>query len=82
MNKRYLKKSGNSFIKQLLNKYLRKLLIQAGFPYHKSPHLYQWLWVFILLPFLPQDTLNELSDEHGKETTKLISNSCQISFFL
>jgi len=67
MKKRELKKNSSSFIKRLLNKDLRIFVIQAGFPYHKSPHLYQWLWVFILLPFLPEDTLNELSDNHGKE---------------
>jgi hypothetical protein len=27
--------------------------------------------VFILLPFLPEDTLNELSEKHGKELRKL-----------
>jgi hypothetical protein len=71
MKKRELKKKGNAFIRQLLNKDLRTLIIQAGFPYHKSPHLYQWLWVFILLPFLPEDTLNELSYKHGNELHRL-----------
>jgi hypothetical protein len=47
MKKRELKQKSNSFIQQLLNKDLRTLIIQAGFPSHKSPHLYQWLWVFI-----------------------------------
>ncbi len=27
--------------------------------------------MFILLPFLPEDTLNELSDKHGKELRRL-----------
>lgn len=71
MKKRELKKKGNAFIRRLLCVDLRTHIIQAGFPYHKSPHLYQWLWVFILLPFLPEDTLNELSDKHGKELRKL-----------
>ena len=71
MKKREIKKNSNSFIKRLINKDLRIFIIQAGFPYHKSPHLYQWLWVFILLPFLPEDTLNELSDKHGKELRHL-----------
>jgi len=56
MTKRELKKNGNAFIRRLLNKDLRTLIIQAGAPIHKSPHLYQWLWVFILLPFLPEVT--------------------------
>jgi hypothetical protein len=71
MKKRELKKNTNSFIRRLLNKDLRIFIIRAGFPYHESPHLYQWLWVFILLPFLPEDTLNELSDKHGKELRRL-----------
>jgi len=71
MKKRELKKKSNIFIKQLLNKDLRIFIIRAGFPYHKSPHLYQWLWVFILLPFLPEDTLNELADKHGIELRRL-----------
>jgi hypothetical protein len=71
MKKRELKKTSNSFMRRVLNQDLRTLIIQAGFPYHKSPHLYQWLWVFILLPFLPEDTLNELSDKHGKELRRL-----------
>ncbi|MCP4055342.1 MAG: hypothetical protein GY739_20335 [Mesoflavibacter sp.] len=71
MKKRELKKKSNSFIRKLLNKDLRILIIKAGFPYHKSPHLYQWLWVFILLPFLSEETLNDLSDKHGKELRRL-----------
>lgn len=71
MKKRELKKNSNSFVQRVLNRDLRTLIIQAGFPYHKSPHLYQWLWVFILLPFLTEDTLNDLSDKHGKELRRL-----------
>lgn len=29
------------------------------------------IWVFVLLPFLPEDSLNELSESHGKELRKL-----------
>jgi hypothetical protein len=47
------------------------LVIQAGFAYHKSPRLYQWLWVFILIPFLEEDSLNELSEKYGKQLRKL-----------
>ena len=71
MKKRELKKKSNSFRRKLLNKDLRILILKAGFPYHKSPHLYQWLWVFILLPFLSEETLNDLSDKHGKELRRL-----------
>lgn len=71
MRKREIKKTSTSFIKRLLNQDYRYLIIQAGFPYHKSPHLYQWLWVGMKLPFLPEDTLNELSDKHGKELRRL-----------
>jgi hypothetical protein len=67
MKKRAFKKKSNEFVRRLLNEDLRTLIIQAGFPYHKSPHLYQWLWVFFLLPFLPEEILNELSDKYGKE---------------
>ena len=67
MNKRKIKKNSTSFIQRLLNKDLRTLIIRACFPYYKSPHLYQWLWVFIL----PEDTLNDLSDKHGKELRSL-----------
>jgi len=50
---------------------LRNQVILAGFPYHENPHLYQWLWVFILLPFLEEDTLNELAEKHGKDLRAL-----------
>jgi len=60
-----------SFFQQFTGKKLRVLVIQAGFAYHKSPHLYQWLWVFILLPFLEEDSLNELSEKYGQQLRKL-----------
>jgi hypothetical protein len=50
---------------------LRILVISAGFPYHKDPHLYQWLWVYIMLPFLPEDSLNELVENYGDRLRKL-----------
>ena len=71
MGKRQLKKQSTTIFKRLTGKSLRILVIRAGFPYHKSPHLYQWLWVFILLPFLQEDSLNELAEKHGKELRKL-----------
>ena len=52
---------------------MRILLITAGFPYHKSPHLYQWVWVFLLVPFIEEESLNELSENYGKELRKLYS---------
>ena len=56
---------------RLTGRSLRILVIEAGFPYHKSPHLYRWLWVFILLPFLEEYTLNDLSENCGRELRKL-----------
>lgn len=67
MKKRELKKKSNAFMRRLLDKDCRQLIIRAGFPYHKSPHLYQWLWVFILLPFLPEDTPHSLSDKQAEK---------------
>ncbi|MCP4650326.1 MAG: transposase, partial [PVC group bacterium] len=64
-------KKCSSFFNKLTGKILKKLLIRAGFPYYKAPRLYQWLPVFLLLPFLEEDTLNELSEKHGKELRKL-----------
>ncbi len=71
MKKRETKKKCSGLIRRLTGKRLRTLVILAGFPYHKNPHLYQWLWVFILLPFLEEDTLNELAENHGNELRKL-----------
>jgi hypothetical protein len=71
IKRRLLLFNSTSFIQWLLNQDYRSLIIQAGFPYYKSPHLYQWLWVFILLLFLPEDTLNDLSNKHGKELRRL-----------
>ncbi|MCP4104656.1 MAG: hypothetical protein GY749_03825 [Desulfobacteraceae bacterium] len=59
------------FFTRLTGRNLRIPVIEAGFPYHKSPHLYRWLWVFILLPFLEQYTLNDLSENYGRELRKL-----------
>ncbi len=56
---------------RLTGRSLRILVIEAGFPYHKSPHLYRWLWVFILLPFLEEYTLNDLIENCGQELRKL-----------
>ena len=71
MGKRTKKTKCSGLIRRLSGRSLRFLVIGAGFPYHRSPHLYQWIWVFILLPFLEEDTLNELSERHGKDLRKL-----------
>lgn len=71
MSKRDKKKKSSDMIRRLTGRALRLLVIGAGFPYHKSPHLYQWIWVFILLPFLEEDTLNELSGKYGGDLRKL-----------
>ena len=57
--------------RRLTGKTLRILIIRAGFPYHKDPYVYQWVWVFILLPFLEETSLNDLIDGDGKELRKL-----------
>jgi len=66
MSARETKRLCSGLFRRLVGKNLRTLVVSAGFPYHKSPHLYQWLWVFILLPFLEEDTLNELRENYGK----------------
>lgn len=63
--------SCSQLCKRLTGNTLRILVIQAGFPYHKGPLLYQWLWVFIMLPFLDEDSLNDLIEKHGKPLRKL-----------
>lgn len=68
---REIKLISTHLFQQLTGKKLRILVIQAGFAYYKSPHLFQWLWVFILLPFLEEDSLNELSEKYGKQLRKL-----------
>ena len=68
---RKLKKGSGDLFRRLTGQSLRKLLIRAGFPYHKSPHAFQWLWVFILVPFLEEDSLNDLSHSYGKPLRKL-----------
>ena len=57
MKKRELKKKGNDFIRRLLDKDYQSLIIKAGFPYHKSPHLGKWLWVFMERTFWKEDML-------------------------
>jgi hypothetical protein len=66
-----LKITCTRFCRRLTGKSLRILVIRAGFPYHKAPLAYQWLWVFILLPFLDEDSLNELCEKHGKPLRQL-----------
>ena len=64
---RKLKKVSGDLFRRLMGQPLRNVLIRAGFPYHKSPHAFQWLWVFMLIPFLEEDSLNELSHTYGKQ---------------
>lgn len=71
MSKRTKKAKCSGLIRRLTGRTLRFLVIGAGFPYHNSPHLYQWIWVFILIPFLEEDTLNDLSGKYGKDLRKL-----------
>jgi hypothetical protein len=66
-----IKTSCSRLCKRLTGETFRILVIRAGFPYHKAPSLYQWLWVLILLPFLDEDSLNDLSETHGKPLRKL-----------
>jgi len=55
------------FLENLTGASLRKLIIRAGFPYHKAPHYYERLWVFIMLPFMEEESPAELTAKHGKE---------------
>lgn len=71
MGKKTKKTKCSGLIRRLTGRNLRFLVIEAGFPYHKSPHLWQWIWVFVLLPFLDEDTLNDLSEKYGKEVRAL-----------
>jgi hypothetical protein len=66
-----IKISGCRLYQRLIGTTLRTLVIRAGFRYHKAPHLYRWLWVFVLLPFLEEATLNELAEKHGKDLKRL-----------
>jgi hypothetical protein len=66
-----IKVAGSRFCNRLTGHTFRILVIRAGFPYHKAPSLYPWLWVFILLPFLDEDSLNELAEKHGKPLRQL-----------
>ena len=63
---RQIKKVSGDLFRRLTGQSLRTLLIRSGFPYHKAPRDFQWLWVYILLPFLEEESLNELSDTYGK----------------
>jgi hypothetical protein len=71
MNRRTKKAKCSGLIRRLTGRSLRFPVIGAGFPYHKSPHLYQRIRVFILLPFLEEDTLNGLSRKYGRDLRKL-----------
>lgn len=71
MSRRAKKTKCSGLIRRLTGRSLRCLVIEAGFAYNRSPHLYQWIWVFILLPFLEEDTLNELSEKYGGDLRKL-----------
>ena len=51
-----VKMLGSRLCQRFTGKTFRTLVIRAGFPYHKAPSLYPWLWVFILLPFLDEDS--------------------------
>jgi len=59
------------FINRLTGASLRKLLISAGFPYHKDPLSYKRIWVFIMLPFMKEESLADLALRHGSELKKL-----------
>lgn len=71
--RRQIKKVSGDLFRRLTGQSLRTLLIRAGFPYHKAPRDFQWLWVYILLPFLEEESLNELSDTYGKSLRNLYS---------
>lgn len=66
-----MKKNVCQFIKNLTGSSLKNLVISAGFPYHKNPLLYERLWVFIMLPFMEEESLAELTLKHGSELKKL-----------
>ncbi|MCP4149388.1 MAG: transposase, partial [bacterium] len=71
MSVRAEKAKCSGLIRRLTGRTLRILVIRAGFPYHKSPRQYHLIWLFILLPFSEEDTLNELSEKYGKDLRKL-----------
>ncbi len=52
----------SGLIRRLTGSALRIPVIRAGFPYHKSPRQYHLIWLFILLPFSEEDTINELCE--------------------
>lgn len=59
------------FINRLTGASLKNLVISAGFPYHKDPLSYQRIWVFIMLPFMEEESLADLALRHGSELKKL-----------
>lgn len=77
-----MKKKVCQFINRITGASLRKLAISAGFPYHKDPLSYKWIWVFIMLPFMEEESLADLALSHGSELKKLyiILNSHPESF--
>ena len=66
-----MKKKVCQFINRLTGVSLIKLVISAGFPYHKDPLSYEWIWVFIMLPFMEEESLADLTLKHGSELKKL-----------
>jgi len=71
MSVRTKKTKCSVLIRRLTGSPLRIPVIRAGFPYHKSPQQYHLIWLFILLPFSEEDTLNELCEKYGKDLRKL-----------
>jgi len=60
------------FVEQILSGSLNNLLILSGFKkVYQNRTIYKWLWVYFLLPFLQEDSLNELAEKHHKPLLKL-----------
>ena len=66
-----MKKKVCQFINRLTGVSLRKLVISAGFPYHKDPLSYELIWIFIMLPFMEEESLADLALKHGSELKRL-----------
>lgn len=66
-----MKKKVCQFINRLTGVSLIKLVISAGFPYHKDPLSYERIWVFIMLPFMEEESLADLALRRGSELKKL-----------